>query len=63
MYLADNVTPAQRQAIERTLATGNVVAERIYVSKADALARFRKTFADLASDDGRPRRQPAAGVV
>ena len=53
VYLADNVTPQQRAAIERTLATGNVVASHQYLSKADALARFKKTFADLsASVDG-----------
>ena len=49
VYLADNVTPGQRAAIERTLATGSVVASHLYLSKADALARFRKTFADLST--------------
>ncbi len=48
VYLSDAVTPAERQAIESVLA-GDVVTERTYVSKADALARFRSTFADLAS--------------
>lgn len=53
VYLADNVTAEQRTAIERTLMTGNVVASHQYLSKADALARFKKTFADLsASVDG-----------
>ncbi len=49
VYLADNVTPAQRTAIERALATGSVVASHLYLSKADALARFKKTFADLST--------------
>ncbi len=49
VYLADNVTPAQRTAIERTLAPGSVVASHLYLSKADALARFKKTFADLST--------------
>jgi len=48
VYLNDAVTPADRQTIE-TVLTGDVITERTYVSKADALARFRKTFADLAS--------------
>jgi cell division transport system permease protein len=48
VYLNDAVTPGERQAIESALA-GDVVTERTYVSKADALARFRRTFADLAS--------------
>ena len=34
-----------------------------YVSKADALARFKQTFGDLAAAIDGARRQPAAGVV
>ena len=49
VYLNDAVTPAERMAIESALETGGVVTGRSYVSKADALARFRRTFADLAS--------------
>ncbi|HUK33363.1 MAG TPA: ABC transporter permease [Vicinamibacterales bacterium] len=48
VYLADDVTPAQRAAIERTLATGNIVSSHQYLSKADALARFKRTFADMS---------------
>jgi cell division transport system permease protein len=48
VYLNDSVTAADRTAIENALS-GDVVAGRVYVSKADALARFRRTFADLAS--------------
>jgi cell division transport system permease protein len=48
IYLTDSLTPADRSAIERAL-TSEVVAGRVYVSKTDALARFRRTFADLAS--------------
>jgi cell division transport system permease protein len=48
VYLNDAVTPAEREAIESVLA-GDLVTERTYVSKAEALARFRRTFADLAS--------------
>src|SRR5437763_11928359 len=49
VYLRDDVTPAQRTAIEQAIASRHVVATREYVSKADALARFRRTFADLAA--------------
>jgi len=52
VYLADAVTPAERAAIERTLASGGAgspVASHQYLSKADALARFKTTFADLSA--------------
>ena len=49
VYLADGVTGAERAVIERTLAPGDIVATVQYVSKADALARFKKTFSDLTS--------------
>jgi cell division transport system permease protein len=49
VYLNDAVTPAERTAIEGALETGDIILARVYVSKADALARFRSTFADLAS--------------
>ena len=50
VYLTDGVTAADRATIERTLAPGSpgsVVASIQYLSKADALARFKKTFSDL----------------
>ena len=49
VYLADDVTAAQRQAIEAQLAPGDLVASRDFVSKGEALARFKQTFTDLAS--------------
>jgi cell division transport system permease protein len=49
VYLSDGVTAADRSAIESALAVGDAVAGRVYVSKGDALARFKRTFADLAS--------------
>jgi cell division transport system permease protein len=48
VYLTDAVTPVERTGIESALANG-VVTGSSYVSKADALVRFRHTFADLAS--------------
>ena len=49
VYLADEVTPAQRTAIEKTLASGAAVASHRYLSKDAALARFKNTFVDLSA--------------
>jgi cell division transport system permease protein len=49
VYLTDAVTADERATIERTLTPGSVVASVQFVSKADALARFKKTFSDLTS--------------
>jgi cell division transport system permease protein len=49
VYLKDDVTPAERRAVEALLAPGDLVAAHEYVSKADALARFKQTFGDLAA--------------
>ena len=49
VYLSDDATPEQRQALEAALVPGEVVASREYVSKGDALARFKQTFGELAA--------------
>ena len=49
VYLDDEVTPEDRSAIERLVAPGALVAGHEYVSKAEALQRFKQTFADLAT--------------
>ena len=49
VYVADDVTPAQRTAIEREIKPGEMVASFEFISKADALARFKQTFSDLAA--------------
>jgi cell division transport system permease protein len=48
VYLKDDVSAQDRANIERLLAPGDLVAAREYLSKADALTRFRQTFTDLA---------------
>ena len=48
VYLTDTATAEQRATIERILATGNIVASHQYLSKADALARFKRTFKDMS---------------
>ncbi len=49
VYLTDEVTAGQRRAIELALAPSDTIAAHEYVSKADALARFKQTFGDLAA--------------
>lgn len=48
VYLHDGTTEMERQAIENVLRPGDIVASRQYVSKADALVRFKQTFGDLS---------------
>jgi cell division transport system permease protein len=48
VFLSDDATPDQQRVVAAALAPGRVVASTEYVSKADALARFRQTFSELA---------------
>jgi cell division transport system permease protein len=49
VYLADEVTEAERAAIELALRPGGVVVSVQYVSRAEALQRFKTMFSDLAA--------------
>jgi cell division transport system permease protein len=49
VYVADDMAPAQKTAVERELRTGEMVANFEFISKTDALARFKQTFSDLAA--------------
>jgi len=49
VFLRDDATSEQRGALESAIDESGVTAGREYVSKADALSRFRSQFADLAS--------------
>jgi cell division transport system permease protein len=49
VYLHDQATPADRAVLEGLLKPGGVVASVEFVSKAEALERFKRTFPDLAS--------------
>jgi cell division transport system permease protein len=49
VYVADDLTPPQKTAIERELQPGPMVASFEFISKMDALARFKQTFSDLAA--------------
>ena len=48
VYLRDEATPEQLARIDEMVGQSGVTAERRYVSKAEALARFRTDFPDLA---------------
>ena len=51
VYLRDDATSEQRGAIEALIDQSGVAAGREYVSKAEALARFRREFAELGVAD------------
>src|SRR5712692_704328 len=48
VYLKDDVTPSERDAIDAVLMSAGIATGREYVSKADALQRFKQDFGDLA---------------
>ena len=48
VYLHDDVTPEARAAVEQMLGESELVSDHEFVSKAEALSRFRRDFADLA---------------
>ena len=48
VYLRDDATSEQRSAIEMAIDQSGLAAGREFVSKAEALTRFRRQFADLA---------------
>ena len=49
IYLKDDITADERRALETALVPGDLVAAHEYVSKPEALARFKQTFGDLAA--------------
>ena len=52
VYLDDEATASDLEALERLLAPGPVVASFAFVSKDEALTRFREAFADIAAATG-----------
>ena len=52
VYLRDGVSAEGRAAIDQLLAESDLVAGREYVSKGDALVKFKRDFADLSSMAG-----------
>ena len=65
VYLRDDATSEQRGTVETIVDRSGVIAGRQYISKAEALARFRREFADLASltDDFEDNPFPASVEV
>jgi cell division transport system permease protein len=49
VYLRDDATSEQRGAVEAAIDGSGVALGREYVSKADALGRFKRDFSELAS--------------
>ncbi|MBI3049983.1 MAG: hypothetical protein HYY76_16915 [Acidobacteria bacterium] len=49
VYLRDDATSEERGAIEAAIDESGAILARQYVSKGDALTRFRREFAELAS--------------
>jgi cell division transport system permease protein len=58
VYLSDAATPDQRAAIEKTLRESAVVGAVQFVSKEDALRRFKQNFSTLADAAGDPSASP-----
>ena len=48
VYLKDEATKEQGQALDAMIAKSGLAEERRYLSKADALKRFNEDFPDLA---------------
>jgi cell division transport system permease protein len=58
VYLDENITGADRAAIERDLRSDAAVADVEFVAKEQALKRFKDTFPDLASTLGALEENP-----
>jgi cell division transport system permease protein len=58
VYLKDDATRQQVQALESLVEQSGLSDRRQYLSKADALARFREDFPDLAGATERLERNP-----
>ena len=58
VFLAEGATPEQLKAIDELVAASGLTVGREYVSKEQALARFRGDFPDLAPGAGALARNP-----
>ena len=58
VYLKDDATQEQLQSVDEMVSQSGLAKERRYVSKADALTRFRSDFPDLAPAAGGLDRNP-----
>ena len=58
VFLKDEASAADLKMVDDLVAGSGLAAERQYVSKGDALARFRQEFPDLAPATARLERNP-----
>jgi cell division transport system permease protein len=58
VFLSDDATPEQLQAVANMVDRSGLAASRQYVSKEDAASRFRQDFPDLAAATARLERNP-----
>jgi cell division transport system permease protein len=63
VYLKDDATTEQVQALEAMIAQSGLTDERRYLSKADALKRFNEDFPDLAGTAEKLERNPLPASV
>ena len=63
VYLAEDVTQEQLQRIDELVAGSGLAASHQYVSKADAVARFKQDFPDLAAAAERLESNPFPASV
>jgi cell division transport system permease protein len=63
VFLKDDVTPEQLQALDATVDQSGLARERKHLSKADAVKRFREDFPDLAGAAERLERNPFPASV
>lgn len=58
VYLKDDASKEQVQALDALIVQSGLSDQRLHLSKADALARFREDFPDLAGATERLERNP-----
>ncbi len=63
IYLKDDATREQVEALEALISQSGLSDRRQYLSKADALARFREDFPDLAGAAERLERNPLPASI
>ncbi len=63
VYLEDEVSADQRRAIETAVASSDAVSAHEFVSKSEALARFKQTFGDLAAAIDGPGDNPLPASI
>src|SRR3954464_1291329 len=63
VYLKDDVTPDQLRVVTDLVAQSGLDAHHEYISKAQAAARFRQDFPDLAGPSARLETNPFPASV